>query len=350
MSEETLRQALEFVLLNPHAADEMTITWHAGEPLCVPQAFYEDALQIAADITALRQRHEGKVQHSIQTNGTLISDSWCQLFLRNSIHVGVSLDGPRELHDSRRRTRAGSGTFDKVIAGVRLLLNSGVDFSVITVLSPEALDRPDVLYEFYKLNGIRKVGFNIDEITGSNRNSSVGRRESEMRYVRFMTRIMQRIESDDEPLQVRDFLRYEKLIVNGPKEPVNQLCKPFAVLSIAYDGQFSTFCPELLSSRSDCYPDGFSLGNVFTETIDQSIQTPKFLRMWSEISAGIQKCRSTCQYFSLCRGGAPSNKMFEIGTFDAEETSFCRFTHMKVADVVMASLERKLNIASDTSG
>ena len=106
------------------------------------------------------------VKHSFQTNGMLIDGEWCRLFLEWNVGVGVSIDGPRDLHDRHRKTRSGKGTFDKTLAGIRCLRANGVAFHVISVLSRDSLAMPDELLEFYLCEGIDQVCFNIEESEG----------------------------------------------------------------------------------------------------------------------------------------------------------------------------------------
>lgn len=345
MSRQLIRPILEFSILNRYVGHRLNVVWHAGEPLIVPPDFYDEALSLAAVIARSRPEGPINIQHSVQTNGTLLSQAWCDLFRKYSVHVGVSLDGPRELHDARRMTRAKKGTYDKVIAGVDLLVRNGMEFSVVTVLTEQALRNPDLLFSFYKDHSIRRVGFNIDEVTGANSFSSVGRSQLEDLYKKFMARMLELTDSEGQTLQIRDFKRYKRLILSGVKYTLNQLCRPLAVLAINCDGYFSTFCPELLTACSNAYPEGFTIGNVMRDTLEDALRSPRFLRMRSEIMAGVEKCRGTCDYFGLCGGGAPSNKLFENGTFACAETTFCRFTRKALIDVTLADLERKVAAA-----
>ena len=128
---------------------EVTVLWHAGEPLAVPISFYREAF---ATIERLRPKNGPwpiRVKHSFQTNGMLINEAWCDFFKEWDVGVGVSIDGPRELHDAHRKTRSGAGTFDKTIAGIRCLRDAGYPFHVLSVLSRASLEMPGELLAFY---------------------------------------------------------------------------------------------------------------------------------------------------------------------------------------------------------
>src|SRR5262249_19491497 len=119
IAQSTVTRLFEEIFASGWASPEITVVWHAGEPLVVPVAFYREAF---ATIERLRPKSGSgpvTVKHSFQTNGMLIDGEWCRLFLEWNVGVGVSIDGPRDLHDRHRKTRNGHGTFDKTLAGIR---------------------------------------------------------------------------------------------------------------------------------------------------------------------------------------------------------------------------------------
>lgn len=341
MSTNTVEGSLKFALLNHLVYNPAHIVWHAGEPLTLPMSFYEQAFSLASSIAQAR-RPAVRVEHSLQTNGMLLDQSWCDLFRKYGVEIGISLDGPSGWHDARRRTRTGSGTFEKVIKGLRLLVKNELSFSVITVLSTASLRDPDRLFEFYQEHSIKRVAFNIDEITGSNKRSEIVDEDSEALFRHFMDRMMEL--SEHSPLSIREVKRHERKILGNDTSPSNLLSWPLSTLCIDWEGNFSTFCPELLTAIATQYPEGFTIGNVFTDSLQSAITSPRFMKMHHEIERGVQKCRATCEYFGLCGGGAPSNKLFENGTFDSAETAYCRYTRKVVIDVVLAHLENRFGI------
>ena len=135
---QTLHNLLSQVFASGWVRGGLSVVWHAGEPMVLPIAFYRDAF---AMIERLRPR-DLAVVHSFQTNGTLIDDAWCEFFAEARVNVGVSIDGPRQLHDRNRVTRSGRGTFDRTIAGIRMLRRHAVPFHVISVLSSQSMAAP----------------------------------------------------------------------------------------------------------------------------------------------------------------------------------------------------------------
>jgi uncharacterized protein len=337
MSDATLNRVFQFVFSSGIVEQGFTVVWHAGEPMVLPVAYYQRAIEIA------RAHNPGGVQvrQSFQTNGVLIDDRWCDFFKQHQVNLGVSIDGPAFLHDRNRKTRKGAGTQRRVIEGIRKLRSNDVPFHVISVLTSESLDYADELYDFYVDNEIREVAFNIEEIEGPHAASTLGTAGVESRFRRFIARFFDLVARDDLALSVREFDSMVPMILNGNQHedfPPTQENAPCAILSVDCEGNFTTYSPELLGLISSHYGD-FAIGNVNTDTLESAIKSDKFRNISSDIARGLSKCRETCEYYSLCGGGAPVNKYFENGSFDSTETMFCRLNRKAIVDVIVAKLQ-----------
>ena len=106
-----------------------------------------------------------------------------------------------------------------------------------------------------------------------------------------------------------------------------------------WTGNIATFSPELLGLKSALY-DNFVLGNINRDRLVDLADRPLLKRMKDDIDAGVAMCRDTCEYFSVCGGGEPVNKLFENGSFATAETTYCRMTKMRATDLVLDRLER----------
>jgi uncharacterized protein len=342
MSLGVLRRTIEQVLASGFARDAFTIVWHAGEPLVVPIEYYEQAFATVCDVIGSAGI---RVDHALQTNATLVNARWCDFLKRRDVRVGVSVDGPAFLHDMHRKTRGGKGTHARVMQGIRCLQEHGVDFHVISVLTIDALDYPDELFAFYVDNGIRRVGFNIEEIEGVNKSSTLSPAAAEMKLRGFMTRFLDLVGEQDDRLDVREFRGFERLILERSDYlQRNQENMPLRILSVDWAGNFTTFSPELLGAGSETY-GGFYLGNVMRDDLGLVEHTPKFVRMAEDVEAGVESCRDTCEYFGVCGGGSPSNKYFETGSFRSTETLHCRLSRKVLADTLLQRLEASLGLA-----
>lgn len=334
-----LRRTFEQVLPHRIAAGGFTVVWHAGEPLVLPIPFYEDAFSLISELNV----RAVPIAHSFQTNGMLITPAWCEFFQRHHVRVGVSVDGPAFLHDARRKTRSGGGTHDQVMRGIECLQQHGVEFHVITVLTANALAHADDLFAFYRASGIRRVGFNIEEIEGVNQRSSLNARSAVRQVRAFIERFADLVEQSPDAPVVREFDGLQQFIAHHPGYLTrNQENTPLAIVSVNCEGRVSTFSPELLGLKSEAYGD-FIIGHMLTDELDEMIASPRFRHLARDVQAGIDRCRQSCEYFGVCGGGSPSNKYFENGSFDSAETMHCRLHKQVMVDVVLERHERTLD-------
>jgi uncharacterized protein len=159
----TIIAAFDRIFSSGWCSSHLTVIWHAGEPLVLPVSYY----QAAFEAIALMCPPGIELRHSIQTNGMLLNSEWCDFIKQWRVGIGVSIDGPRHLHDANRVTRSGKGTFDRTIEGIRLLRRQQVPFHVISVLSEKSMHAPEELLDFYISEGIDDVCFNVEESEGS---------------------------------------------------------------------------------------------------------------------------------------------------------------------------------------
>ncbi len=319
------------------ARDRITVIWHAGEPMVMPIAFYRDAFDLVAELKPAGL----SLTHAFQTNGTLIDDEWCEFLLEARVNVGVSIDGPKRFHDLKRVTRSGRGTFDKTIRGIRLLRKHRVPFHTISVLSSEALANPREMFDFYVSEGIEHVCFNVEESEGDHVSESFGRSDVETAYANFLSEFWRLSAASPGRINFIREIDHALRQVLRPREVgyFNELVEPFAVTSMDHAGNLSTFSPELLGLKNPAYGD-FMIGNVNRDALADLEQSPNLLRMRADIDAGVAMCRESCEYFSVCGGGEPVNKLAENGSFISTETAFCRLTKMRATDLVLDALDR----------
>ena len=337
VSPETLANLFRQVFASGWVDDCLQVVWHAGEPLVLPPAFYRDAFRTIERLKPAAVT----VTHAFQTNGTLIDDEWCAFFVDERVNVGVSVDGPRRFHDLNRVTRAGRGTFDRTMDGIRALRRNDVPFHVISVLTASSLAHPGEMFEFYVDAGIEEVCFNVEESEGDHVSGSFAQAGIEADYYHFLHEFWRL--SASRPGAIRFVREIEHAIeqVIRPKEAPfsNQLVEPFAVTSMDWAGNISTFSPELLGLKNETYGD-YLVGNVNSGSLADFRDSPNLARMSRDIEAGVGMCRETCQYFGVCGGGEPVNKLAENGTFASAETKYCRLTKMRPTDLVLDAIER----------
>jgi uncharacterized protein len=146
MSDEQLHTYLR-QLIEAHAgAAEVTIAWQGGEPTLMGLDFFRRSVEVARGYLRRGQR----AVHTIQTNGTLIDAEWAEFFRDNDYLVGISIDGPRDIHDAYRVTRGGRGSFEKVMRGLGHLHDAGVEFNALTTLHAANAGRGGEVYRFLR--------------------------------------------------------------------------------------------------------------------------------------------------------------------------------------------------------
>jgi uncharacterized protein len=145
MSDEVLERYIR-QLIESHQTDSVNIAWQGGEPTLMGLDFYRKAVDLAE-----KYRRPGMTfLHTMQTNGTLLDDEWAAFFKEHNFLIGISIDGPRELHDVYRVDKGGAPTFDKVMRGLRLLQKHGVDYNVLTTVNRVNADHPLTVYRFIR--------------------------------------------------------------------------------------------------------------------------------------------------------------------------------------------------------
>lgn len=153
MSDEMLEQfTREYI--EAQTMNQVLFTWHGGEPLLRSIDFYRKAL-------SLQQKYAGsrRIDNVIQTNGTLLTDEWCEFFAQNHWLVGISIDGPQPDHDHYRLTAAGKPSWKKVMQGIKLLKKHGVEWNAMAVVNAYNANHPLESYRFFKENGCQFLQF-----------------------------------------------------------------------------------------------------------------------------------------------------------------------------------------------
>lgn len=145
MAEELLETYIR-QLLESHSTPDVYVAWQGGEPTLMGLPFFERSVEFAR-----KYRKRGQTIHyTIQTNGTTIDENWTSFLKKNDFLVGISIDGPREMHDAYRVDKGGQPTFGKVMRGLAHLRKRGVEYNVLTTLHRANADRPAEVYRFLR--------------------------------------------------------------------------------------------------------------------------------------------------------------------------------------------------------
>lgn len=267
--------------------------WQGGEPTLTGIDFFRRVVQYQQQFGRSGQ----SVSNGLQTNATLIDDEWAELFARYHFLLGVSLDGPKQWHDSYRTSPGGHGSYDYVQRGIETLRRHHVEFNILSVVNRTTGDHPQEIYGFMVENGFAYLQFipcvEIDPSTGELTDWSV----LPQQYGDFMCQIFD--------------LWYNR---GQPQVSI----RLFDNLLLAYAGHGSQVCqlqPEcgdyvVVEYNGDVYPCDFYvqellyLGNLKKSSIAQMAHSAKAVTFRQRKRQGDPDC-AACRWLSLCNHGCP---------------------------------------------
>lgn len=338
MSVETVRAALGFLAADRLAAPELTLVWHAGEPMIIPPAWYRKASEAAQDAAS----GAFSLVESFQTNGVLLTGAWVDYLRQTHVRVGLSIDGPAAMHDWNRRRRDGKGTHAAAMRGVETLKRAEIPFHVIAVVTRETLKDPKGFCDFFEGLGMTMLGLNFEEVEGANATSSLFDHEENDDLRLFLRYLIGRADRNPN-LPVREMHRLAGVLRDPyfDERASNSENTPFEIVSVDVEGNISTFSPELLGQR-DQISDGYSFGNVHRDRLGNILVNPHFQDIARQVRTGVVNCSESCAYFRLCLGGAPSNKVAELGDLTGTETQFCRASVKTFSELILTRIEQSL--------
>jgi uncharacterized protein len=145
MSDEVLENYIR-QLIESHRTNQVTVAWQGGEPTLMGVDFYRRAIELQEKY----RRPDMTFENTMQTNGTLLNDEWCEFFQENDFLVGISIDGTPELHNAHRVDKRGRPTFDRVMKGLRLLQKHGVEYNAVVTVNRLNANNPLEVYRFLR--------------------------------------------------------------------------------------------------------------------------------------------------------------------------------------------------------
>ena len=285
--------------------------WQGGEPMLMGLDFYRKAVELQKRYGSPGQQ----VGNSLQTNAILLNDDWCRFLQENKFLVGISIDGPRELHDYYRKDFSGAGTFDKVVRAIEKCKEHKVEFNALILLNNKNAEQPDAVFDFLIEQGIKYLQFipcvEVDSVTGDVADFSV----TPGQYGEFMCRIFDRwYEYGAQKLSIRGFDSVLSHCVTGQHTicTFNKQCSQYIVIE----------------HSGECFPCDFfvepkwKLGNIFETPIEKLAGSDK-KRAFARAKQNLcDKCM-LCRHLDLCRAGCMKDRAgFERENF-GRESYFC---------------------------
>ncbi|MEC8678483.1 MAG: radical SAM protein [Candidatus Margulisiibacteriota bacterium] len=299
--------------------------WHFGEPLIIKPSLY----QFIFECIEKYNHHRKHVSHNIQTNGLLLNKAWLSFFSKNNVTIGLSIDGPSFIHDHSRKNWKGKGSFNNVYKSIDLLKKNNIDLSGIAVVTDYTLNYPDEFYNFFKSNGFKWLGLNIERNESDNLKSSISNSESLTKYREFISSLYS-LYYQDHSFIIREFEQMEMAIHHFKRQnnsrSKNTETTPFDIIKLNMNGDISTFSLFQNIGQSP----NISIANINDIiSLDDLVSYPNYLLQLSEIQKGIKRCFEDCMYYPVCGGGSPPAKLYENNSFDSLETFQC-ITHKQI--------------------
>lgn len=303
-----------------HSQGAVSFAWQGGEPLLAGMDFFEEVIRLQTKYA----RPGMIVSNALQTNGTLLTDRWGAFLKKYHFLVGVSLDGPREVHDARRVDSLGQGSFDRVMKGIGVLRRHGVDFNILTVVHGSNVGRAEELLAFYEQERFDYVQLIPCMDFRSQQVDAPGIYEvTPKQYGEFLRRMFDWWYRDGSPARsIRMFDNMLQVYVNRPAE-----------LCIHREA-----CPKsmVLESGGDAYPCDFyihpdwKLGSVKTHTFEELLDSPVYDRFLGMKPMLPEACTS-CEWLKLCHGGCPRSRVRDESRDAGGTDYFCHSYRMLFA-------------------
>ncbi len=358
MSDEVLENYIR-QLFEANRTRPVNVAWQGGEPTLMGLDFFRRSVEYAE-----KYRKPGQqVLHTIQTNGTLLDDEWCRFFKDHSYLVGISVDGPKEMHDAYRVNKGGKGTFDQVMRGWEHLRKHNVDANVLCTLHAANADYPREVYRFFRdemeaqfiqfipiveratpeMLPIANLGWSENArrdrpLYTQSGNLPTDRSLKAKQYGRFLNGVFDEwVRRDVGRIYVQIFD-----VTLGSHVGEHHLCV------------FSPTCGDALAleHNGDLYscdhfvePD-FLLGNIHETPMPELVASPKQRRFGQDKQDTLPRYCRECEVRFACHGGCPKDRFIETPDGEPGLNYLCAgyklfFNHTNRPMQIMAELLRQ---------
>ncbi len=324
MSEEVLSAFISNYIEN-QPAPEVAFVWQGGEPTLLGVDFFKRVIELQRPFAGRK-----RIANSLQTNGTLLTDEWCAFLKQHNFMVGISLDGPKEIHDRYRRDRKGNGSFDAAMGGLKLLQKHGVEYNVMACVARETAKRPLEVYCFLKNEGVEFVQFTpVVERMPDARSRQLGLR---LAGPASLDNINPNVEVTPWTVVPED---YGNFLLAIYEEWVRQDVGKVFVMNFewALNAWIGNPCPVcihgeqcgrsvVLEHNGDVYacdhcvyPE-YRLGNILSDSLLQLVGKSLNSGFGATKETALPRLCGDCEVLAACRGGCPKHRFTQ--TYDGE--------------------------------
>jgi uncharacterized protein len=349
MSDE-VHEAYIKQLFESHQVPQVTVAWQGGEPTLMGLDFFRRSLELQKKY----QKPGTRIENTFQTNGILLNDEWCQFFHENKFLIGLSMDGPKELHDYYRKDKGGHGTFDRVGRSARLLQKHKVEFNILCTVNSKNADHPLKVYRFFRDDlGTHYIQF-IPIVERINENGETGLQEGNKVTDRSVR-----------PEQWGRFLI--GIFDEWVKRDVGQtFVLNFDGALAGWLGMAGTVCifgptcglGMALEHNGDLYScdhfvePNYYLGNILTTPMIELVVSEKQRKFGQDKKDTLPRYCRECEVLSICNGECPKNRLIQTPEGEAGLNYLCAgykafFNHADKPMQIMADLIRRGRLAEE---
>jgi len=334
-------------LLEAHNVPHVTIAWQGGEPSLMGLDFFRRSIELQK-----KYRKPGtRIENTFQTNGILLDDDWCRFFHENSFLIGLSLDGPKELHDVYRKDKGGRGTFDRVVKAARLLQKHQVEFNVLCTVNSKNSDHPLEVYRFFRddldAHYIQFIPIvERDNESGYQEGSTVTDRSvGPDQWGRFLIEIFDEWVKRD--VGKTFVLNFDGALA-GWLDMAGTVCifGPTCGLGMALEHNGDLYSCDHFVEPS------FYLGNVMKTPMIELVASDKQRRFGQDKKDTLPRYCRECDVLHICNGECPKNRLIETPDGEPGLNYLCEgykafFKHADRPMKIMAGLIRRGRLAEE---
>ncbi len=300
MSLETLERLVDTFLF--YSYPNSVFAFQGGEPMLAGLPFFKKLVEFEKQYG----RDGQNVSNALQTNGILIDDAWCALFREFNFLLGVSIDGPEDVHDTYRFNKAGHGTWRQVMRAVETLQKNKVEFNALCVLSQANVEKPKEIYRFFRGLGIDYVQY-IPLSEFDSEGNLLPFTITPEQYGRFLTETFDLWWPDRRKMRIRFFDNLAEALA-GQKPgscTLHETCDSYCV--VEYNG--------------DVYPCDFfvendwKLGNVTLDSWPEIARRQRRYSFAAKKTLAHPECQA-CEYQPVCKSGCPKFRQGRHGRFE----------------------------------
>ncbi|MEN6370535.1 MAG: anaerobic sulfatase maturase [Armatimonadota bacterium] len=334
--ESYLRQTIE-----AHQTPQVTIAWQGGEPTLMGLDFFRRSVEIEKKYL----RPGMQVENTLQTNGVLLDDDWCRLLYDNNFLVGLSLDGPKALHDTYRKDKAGKSVFDLVVNAVQLMQEHKVEFNILCTVNAANSIHPLEVYRFFRdeldAHYIQFIPIvERDNDTGYQEGEKITERSVEPeQYGRFLIEIFDEWVRKDVG---STFVQFFDGVLASWLRGYSTLCvlRPTCGEGVALEHN-----GDLYSCDHFVEPDGY-IGNILETPLAELINSQKQRDFGKSKQSLLPNYCRECRYLFTCNGECPKNRILETPDGEPGLNYLCKglkafFEHTEKPMRIMAELLRR---------